>query len=315
MRSLRFSLATLLGILAIPAVLEAGQQGRVLGRVVDGAGKPIEGVKVTITSLALTNWKSEVVTNKDGKFEKLLLDAVPKYHYKFEKAGYQTFEEDFKVQSGDMNANYEVKLGPVAAAAPQQQAQQQAAAPDPFVKAYNEAVDAYQANDLELALAKAGEATKAGPDKANGFDLAAKIAHKKKDWDKVIEYGEASLKLDDDNSQMHGILADAYKAKGNAAKSKEYAAKFMAANADDPNVMLNQGIELYNKGDFKGAAPILQKAVEAAPENPKAHFLLGMAYASLGKTADMKTHLNKYLELDPKGSDASSAKEMLDAFK
>jgi Flp pilus assembly protein TadD len=80
-------------------------------------------------------------------------------------------------------------------------------------------------------------------------------------------------------------------------------------------VMLNQGIELYNKGDFKGAAPILKKVIEAQPTNAKAHFLLGMADASLGNTAEMKTHLNEYLKLEPNGKDAASAKEMLDAFK
>ena len=304
-------LALLAAATALP--LAAGQQGRVLGHVIDPAGKPIEGVKVTITTSAITTFKAELVTNKDGKFERVFLDAVPKYHYRFEKAGYATYEDDFKVQAGDMSAVYEVKLPPAGAApvaavvaAPQA---------DPFVVAYNEAVEKYQAGDLEGAMAKVAEATKAGPDKANGFDLGAKIAYKKKDWDKTIEYGEASLKLDADNAQVVGLLADAYKAKGDKAKAREYEQKYMAANADDPNVMLNQAIELYNKGNFKGAEPLLKKVIEAQPTNAKAHYLLGMADASLGKTPEMKTHLNEYLKLEPQGKDASAAKEMLDAFK
>jgi tetratricopeptide (TPR) repeat protein len=314
MRRLMSPLAALLAAIAFP--LAAGQQGRVLGRVTDPAGKPIEGVKVTITSSAITTFKAEIVTNKDGKFEKLFLDAVPKYHYKFEKAGYATYEDDFKVPAGDMSAAYEVKLPPAGAApvaAPV--AASVPAKADPFVLAYNDAVDRYQAGDMDGAMAKVAEATKAGPDKANGFDLGAKIAYKKKDWDKTIEYGEAALKLDADNPPVVGMLADAYKAKGDKAKAKEYEQKYMAANADDPNVMLNQAIEQYNKGNFKGAEPLLKKVIEVQPANAKAHYLLGMADASLGKTAEMKTHLGEYLKLEPQGKDAATAKEMLDAFR
>ena len=314
----RFSIGAAIVAAALAPALFAGQQGRVIGTVTDSAGKPVEGVKVTITSSAITTYKVERTTNKDGKFECLFVDAVPKYHYKFEKAGFGPHEEDFKVQAGDMSAQMSVKLpaaGGGAVASKGQAVQQSQAQADPFVTAFNDAVDKYQAGDLEGAMASVALATKAGPDKANGFDLGAKIAYKKKDWDKTIEYGETALKLDEDNPQMVGILADAYRAKGNTAKAKEYQQKYAAANADDPTVMLNQGIELYNKGDFKAAAPVLQKVLAAQPENAKAHFLLGMASANLGNTADVKKHLGEYLKLEPNGKDAASAKEMLDAFK
>ena len=40
-----------------------------------------------------------------------------------------------------------------------------------------------------------------------------------------------------------------------------------------------------------------------------------MAYVNLNKIPDMKKHLSEYLKLDPKGADAATAKEMLEAFK
>jgi hypothetical protein len=57
------------------------------------------------------------------------------------------------------------------------------------------------------------------------------------------------------------------------------------------------------------------KVVEAKPDHAKAHFLLGMCDVNLNKIPEMKKHLTEYLKLEPKGSDASTAKEMLDAFK
>ena len=186
---------------------------------------------------------------------------------------------------------------------------------DPFVSNYNAAVEALQGGDLDTAWAKAQEAVKAGPEKANGFDLAAKVAQKRKDWDQVIAMGEKSLTLEPDNPPLIGVLMDAYREKGDKAKAAEYEKKYTAANPDQPNVLYNQAVDLYNKGKFKEAEPVLQKIVDAKPDYAKAHYLLGMTQVNLNKIPEMKKHLGEYLKLDPKGSDAGTAKEMLDAFK
>ncbi|HEX2758232.1 MAG TPA: hypothetical protein VHP60_07015, partial [Thermoanaerobaculia bacterium] len=60
---------------------------------------------------------------------------------------------------------------------------------------------------------------------------------------------------------------------------------------------------------------LLKKVIEGKPDFAKAHYLLGMSYVNLNKIPDMKKHLSEYLKLDPKGADAGTAKEMLDAFK
>ena len=111
------------------------------------------------------------------------------------------------------------------------------------------------------------------------------------------------------------MLMEAYRAKGDKAKTAEYEKKYIAANPDQPEILYNQAVELYNKNDFKGAEPLLKKVVEGKPDFAKAHYLLGMSYVNLNKIPDMKKHLSEYLKLDPKGADAATAKEMLDAFK
>jgi predicted Zn-dependent protease len=127
--------------------------------------------------------------------------------------------------------------------------------------------------------------------------------------------GEKSLALEPDNSQLLGSLMEAYRAKGDKAKAAEYEKKYIAANPDQPDVIYNQAVELYNKGKFKEAEPLLLKVVEAKADHAKAHYLLGMCYVNLNKIPEMKKHLGEYLKLDPKGSDAAAAKEMIDAFK
>ena len=70
-----------------------------------------------------------------------------------------------------------------------------------------------------------------------------------------------------------------------------------------------------HRHDFSGAEPILRKVLELKPDYAKAHYLLGMTCVNTNKIPDMKKHLAEYLKLDPKGADAATAREMLDAFK
>jgi tetratricopeptide (TPR) repeat protein len=304
--------AILLALLAgLSGTLLAVGQGRIVGKVTDGAGTPLEGVKVTITTPALTNFKIELKTDKDGKWGTILNDATLTYTYKFEKQGYMPVQQNKKVPIGSTE-NLDMQL------LTQSQAVEKGVVKvvvDPYTAAFNDAVDKLRAGDLDAATASAAEAVRLGPEKAGSFDLAARIAHKKQDWDKAIEYGEKSLALDAENSSLFGVLVDAYRAKGDKAKVAEYEKKYIAANPDQPDVLYNQAVELYNKNDFKGAEPLLKKVLEVKADHAQAHFLLGMCDVNLNKIPEMKTHLNEYLKLDPKGKDAGTAKEMLDAFK
>ena len=289
----------------------AGQQGRITGKTTDGKGVPLADVKVTITTKALTNFKIELKTDKDGKWGTILNDSTIPYHYKFEKQGFIGVEQDKKVPIGE-SAVLDVQL------LTQQQAVEQGvvkAVDDPFVSAYNASVEAYQAENLDLAWTKAQDAIKVGPEKANGYDLAARVALKRKDWDNVIALGEKSLALEADNPPLIGALMEAYRAKGDKAKAAEYEKKYIAANPDQPDVIYNQAVDFYNKGNFKEAEPLLLKVVEAKPDHAKAQYLLGMTSVNLNKIPQMKKAFGEYLKLDPKGADAATAKEMLDAFK
>jgi tetratricopeptide (TPR) repeat protein len=301
----------ILAFLLLPATLLAVQQGRISGKVTDGKGVILSDVKITITTKSLTNFKVELKTNKDGKYGTILNDATLTYHYRFEKEGFIPYEQDKKVPIGGSEV-LDVQL------LTQQQAIEKGVVKqveDPFTTSYNAAVEAYQAGDFEAAFTKAQEAIKLGPDKAIAYNLGATIAAKKKDWDNTIVLGEKSLALEPDNSSLVGMLMDAYRAKGDKAKAAEYEKKYIAANPDQPEILYNQAVELYNKNNFKGAEPLLKKVVEGKPDFAKAHYLLGMSYVNLNKIPDMKKHLSEYLKLDPKGSDAGTAKEMLEAFK
>ena len=288
-----------------------GASARIQGTVMDGTGAPVGGVKITITTPANTRFKVETKTSKDGRWATILGNAVPHYLYKFEKQGYVAHQEDKKIPIGSVET-FDVVL----------YTQEQAVAvgkaeikKDPFVEAYNEAVEKFQGHDFAGALAKAEEATALGADKASAWTLATKLAYAMKSWDKTITYGEKALALDPEATDLYGPLVEAYRAKGDKAKAAEYDKKFAAANPENPDIIYNQAVDLYNKNDFKGAEPVLRKVLELKADHAKAHFLLGMTCVNVNKIPDMKKHLQEYLRLDPQGPEAATAREMLDAFK
>ncbi len=307
----RVTILAAIALAAIPLELPGQQQGRIEGTVKDGKGNPLEGVKITITTPAITTFRVELTSRKDGRWGTILSDATRTYTYRFEKPGYLTLEESRKIPILQATSWEVVLLN-------QQQAIEKGIVKqvvDPFTTAYNEAVDKLKAGDLDGAWAKAEEAVRVGPDKAIGFDLAAKVAVRRKDWDGAVRSAEKSLSLDPDNPGLYGVLLEACRAKGDRAKAAEYEKKFAAANPDNPDILYNQAVELYNKGIFKEAEPVLKKVLQIKPDHPNAHYLIGMCYVNLGNVPEMKQHLNEYLRLEPKGKEASTAREMLEAFK
>jgi Tfp pilus assembly protein PilF len=76
-------------------------------------------------------------------------------------------------------------------------------------------------------------------------------------------------------------------------------------------MLFNEAARLINAGKDAEAEPLLKQAITIDDKMAMAYYELGMVYVRGGKSADAKTNLTKYLELDPKGRDADTAKEML----
>jgi tetratricopeptide (TPR) repeat protein len=99
-----------------------------------------------------------------------------------------------------------------------------------------------------------------------------------------------------------------------------------AAEFDPPGAgkyYYNLGALLVNKGQYDEAAQTFKKAIELTPSYAEAHFQYAVCLSSKmtvtpdGKTVappEMKTELDKYLELTPNGPNADAAKAMLAAL-
>ena len=313
MKTMARGLEGLLG-LGLAALMLAAAQARLAGKVTDSTGNPLEGVAVTVTTKNLATFKLVVKTDKHGVYGAILADATIPYHLKFEKEGYVPFEGDKKIPVGD-TGGLDAKL----LKASEAQAPKQAAAPpsttEMAVGSYNEGVDLLNAGNKAGAEAKFLEAVKKSPDLPAAWKALAVLAYDRKDWAKTIEYGQKATDLDPSLTSLYGTMADAAAKSGDKKGAAQWQAKYSEANPDTPEVLYNRGVEAYNQNKVKAAEEALSKAVAAKPDYALAHFWLGMASINLKKNAAAKEHFQKYLELEPQGEEAGTAKEMLSVLK
>ncbi len=306
--------ALLFLLVTVPAL--AGTQGRVAGKVTDSEGNPIEGVTVTVTTSAIKNFKLTVKTSKDGQYGLIVNDATLHYHMRFEKEGYAPAEAEQKFSTVETTTVDQKLLKPPQAAAA---AGGPAAAAAPSVSqqatlAYNTGVDLMNSGNKDAAAAKFQEAVGKNPDLPQGWQALATIAYERKDWARVLEYGQKATDLDPAMSSLYTMMGEAAEKSGDRKGAAEWRRKYEEANPDSPEILYNKGIEAYNKGKMKDAEAALSKAVEVKPDYALAHYYLGLAALNQKKNSVAKEHLKKYLELEPNGSEAATAKEWLAAL-
>jgi tetratricopeptide (TPR) repeat protein len=245
----------------------------------------------------------------------LVNDATHNYKMRFERDGYVTAERDEKFKIGGEPTTIDQKLskpseGGAAAGAPPPPSANEAA-----VLTFNEGVDLLKAGDKNGAAGKFQQAVEKNPDLPQGWQALANLAYEKKDWAKTLEYGQKAVDLDPTLTGLYGMMTDAAVKSGDKKAAAEWRKKYDEANPDSPEMLYNKGIDAYNGKNLKEAEAMLTRAVQAKPDYALAHFYLGMTALNLNKKADAREHLQKYLDLEPNGSEASTAKELLALVK
>ncbi len=285
-------------------------EARIQGKITDAAThKPIPFAQIIVDAVTGHTVHNEYKADKDGVYRFLVLDGTLSYKFTYRAAGYADVEQTMKLTLGDINTK-DVTMAPgsgktPAAAAPA------AAKADPSVVAYNEGAELANAGKVPEAIAKLEGAVTAKPDLTAGYEALAHLYIRDKNYDKAIDRANKALEIDTDNQDMFGVLSEAYTAKGDKAKAAEYRKKLPA----DAASMFNDAAHLINSGKDAEAEPLLKSAIAANDKFAPAYYELGMLYVRTQKNADAKTNLQKYLELEPNGKDAATAKEMLNYVK
>jgi tetratricopeptide (TPR) repeat protein len=289
--------------------------GRVAGKVMDEAGKPIEGVKVKLF-LPSGNGGTETTTNKKGDFGVGGINSGA-WQIDFAKEGYETRKLTVDIEQLSPKPPVEIVL--------------KKAAPDP-----NQVVAA----QLKTAAGLVGE-KKFADAQAVYADLLAKYPqafqielsiarayHAEGAYDKEIEHLKKYLEKDPGNVEIKLLTGAEMIQKGNPEEGKALLASVDDAAVKDPMVFVNVGINLMNQNKAKDARPFFERAIARFPDSPDAYFYRGMVDVQVGTTtrpdnpaegdkllAAGKADLAKFIQMAPTAPEAAAAQKMLDALK
>jgi Tfp pilus assembly protein PilF len=303
MRTPRRSVAWLLVLLALVPSLAFGQRLRLVGRVADPAGKPIEGVEVTATSKEVPSFHETRTTDKKGSFTIDLPQNETTYQYHFVKAGYVTLDANQRwTVEGSQKFDWTMQPGDAPATA----ATTTAATAEPAVVAYNVGVNALKTKDLRTAEAKFNEAVTIDPKLVPAWVALAQVQVQSGHNKEATESAEKAMALGSRDEAMMTARWQAYKnLKDNekaAAALKDIEAS--GRRAEEAKKLHNEAVALAKGGNQEGAMAKFQEALNLDPTLKPS--LLGLANAAMkaGKNADAVTAAESLLKLEPNNDQA-----------
>jgi len=306
---MRRTLALAVVMLAVAANGFAIGQARITGKITDAVTKkPIENAVVTATAVEAKTFKEDYKAKKDGSYAIFLVDGTIRYEFAWSAPGYQTYKETMKLKLGEPNAR-DIALAPAGAVSATVPASEIRI--DPAVQAFNEGAQLANEGKNVEALAKFTEAVAAKPDLTAGWQAIAKVQLRNKKYAEAIVAANKAIEVDPEDLDMNIVLFESYTATGDKAKAAEFKKKLPASA---PN-LFNDAARAINAGKDAEAEPLLKQAVAIDDKFSQAYYELGMLYVRMGKNADAKANLEKYLALDPTGKDAAVAKEMMKYVK
>jgi TolA-binding protein len=301
-------LAILAGAAVLVTSLLSAAEGRFSGLVADENGQGVAGVAVIVTSPNLATLDLALTTDETGHWSADVPNASWMYSIHVQKDGFAPSQTQAK-PNGTKDTRVDMTLHPpIVPPAPP------APKVDPAITAYNEGVDLIQKGDKAGAEKKFDAAVAAKPDLAAAWKVLSQLAYERKDYAKALDSGKKVLELDPKDKDLYGILMDSAQKGGDNKAALDYKQKFVEANADNPEVNYNAGVESYNASDYTAASSSFNKAINLKPDMANAYFWLGMADYNMKKYSAARTAYQKYLQLAPNGDQVQTAREMLAAI-
>lgn len=308
-RRVRISLlAALLVLATTPAAF--AQTGMIKGKVVDAAGKPVQGVAITIEFLGGINRKNTTKTDRRGEFIQI---GLPSGGYKVtatdEKLGSQTLETTVRVgQTAEVNFTI----------APGSGAGVENAKAAELKKLFDEGVAASKVNDHDGAIAKFEAAAAVVPGCADCYYNIGVAYMQKKDAAQAEAAWKKAIEAKPDYTEAMNALSTLYNNQKRFDEAGAMSARAAAAGAGtggSADAIYNQGIILWNQGKIPEAKVKFEEALKANPNHAESHYQLGMALLNEGKTAEAVGSFETYLKLAPTGQFAEQARQLVAQLK
>lgn len=323
----------LMVLLAAASVPVRGQawvgQGRLQGAIRDEAGKPIQGVTITLRKGpgrvdAKADGPKQLTTDKNGKWAILGLVNGP-WGILIQKEGYQDSEGQVNVEEHPVGPVQPLIINLKKITQEQVQAAQAAAQAQQGPSVGAQAKAAIEKGNALLAEGKYADARASyqeGMSKLEDKSLHPAIYraiadsyYKEGKTNEAVDTLKKALELAPNDPDTLQLIVNLLAASGHEEEAKTYMAKLPQGTKIDPAIGLNVGIKAFNEGKMDAALKEFNEVIAGNPGLADAYYYRAMVYLNKQQNAQAKADLNKLLELDPNSKFAKDAKDFLKELK
>jgi len=305
----RFSLAMLLMLASAQLVL-AQATGKLLITVTDSQGKPLANVTITIHDTQLVNFKKILHTNKKGSATHgALVNHL--FHLTVELAGYQTQMLTIQIPAYELHQETVVLRT-------NEEVIAEAEANDPHAQAvnrFNRAVEYLNQGDADQAIPLLEESLKLDNTIHQTWLEMGKIYFIREKYAEARQHLLKAVELNPGLAVAYRLLAAIEEKSGNAKEAERYSKLAQEKGGVTAIDKFNDGITAFNKNDMDTAIALFKESLQLDPNWADSYFQLGMSQLNKGLNAEAIVNLNKYLELQPNGSQAETCRQIIKALQ
>jgi tetratricopeptide (TPR) repeat protein len=279
------------------------RKGRLVGKVVDPDGNPIEGVTVTATSKEVPGFNVVETTDRKGVF-KVDFDVINVvYHYRFDKVGYQTLEAEQTWQK-DGTGRHEFVMSP--GASPALEGVAPASTSSPAVTAFNAGARAFEAEDHAAAVTSFEEAVGHDPEFHRAWGALSVALIEEDRYQEAAEAAEKAIELGSTHEMVLRARWEAYRNLGDEARALEAqeALERSGRLAEEAKKAFNEAVALSKQDDFEGAFAKYQEANELDRNLQVALFGVATTGLKINHNEEALAAAETILEEDPGNEEA-----------
>ena len=303
---------TVLSVLSVASVALAAQDwrgvGRIGGKVLDEeTGKPIEGVTVKAMLPRSDNRGPESKSNSKGDWAVGGV-ASGMWNVDFIKDGYETRSLSVAISEGGGGKPMEIRLKRKAAPV---------ADPNVAIKEQLQRAAALM-NEKKFAEARGiyEELSATYPEVKQFRPLIARAYYGEGNKAAAIEQLQKSSAEDPENIEVKVLLGSLLMEEGKSEEARQILASVDESKVTDPAILINAGIALINEKKHAEAVPWFDKAITRFPQHPDGYYYRGIANVTLGKVAEAKADLEKFVSIAPKDApELETARKILESIK
>ena len=312
------ALALTFALMAAPA--SAQLTSVIRGKVVDEAGKPVEGAIVKGTFLGDVKREFDnIKSNVKGEFLRAGL-APGNWKVTATKEG---LVGNVNVALSLDPSIVTIQIGSPKNAAPAgmtaKQIEENNKKQAQMETDFNAAKSAFDSGDYDGAVTNLQKIIVALPTCAACYLSMGDAYSKKMNMEDAEKAYLKSIELDPSKPQAYAALATVYNSQKKFDEANKMGAKANelteASGGGDAGSVFNQGVILWNQGKAPDAEPQFLKATKLDPKMADAFYWLGMCRINQGHLPDAKAPFLEYMKLAPTGQYADQVKGMLDIIK